>query len=166
MRFAHHIHDEDSLDSWRCGRDHRPMKTPEQLTIGANVVRILVPSDDTDGRLAVIEYDVPAGFPGPPLHIHPAFDEHFYVIGGQLEFRVDDETVLAGPGASLYACGDQPHTFSNPTGEVARMLVTVTPGGFEQFFRDLAAAANGGFPDPQVAARINSEHSVELLMSA
>jgi quercetin dioxygenase-like cupin family protein len=142
------------------------MKTPEQLTIGANVVRILVSSDDTDGRLAAIEYDVPAGYPGPPLHIHPAFDEHFYVIGGELEFRLDDETVRAGPGDSLYAHGDQPHTFSNPSGEVARMLLTISPGGFERFFRDLAAAANGGFPDPQVAARINSEHGVEIVVSA
>jgi quercetin dioxygenase-like cupin family protein len=142
------------------------MNAPEQLTIGANVVRILVSSEDSGGALAAIEYDVPAGFPGPPLHIHPAFDEHFYVVGGELEFRLDGEVVRAGPGGSVYARGDQPHTFSNPTEEPARMLVTLTPGGFEQFFRDMAAAAMEGFPARQVAARINADHGVEIVLPA
>ena len=142
------------------------MNAPEQLTIGANVVRILVSSEDSDGRLAALEYDVPAGFPGPPLHIHPAFDEHFYVVRGELELRLEDELVRAGPGDSLYARGEQPHTFSNPSGDVTRVLITVTPGGFEQFFRDLAAGAEDGFPAPKVAARINAEHGVELVLPA
>jgi quercetin dioxygenase-like cupin family protein len=140
------------------------MTTPEQLTIGANVIRVLVSSEDTEGRVAALEYDVPAGFPGPPLHTHPAFDEHFYVVGGELELRLGDETRRAGPGDSLYVRGDRPHTFSNPTGEVARMLLTLTPGGFENFFRDLAAAAaGGGVPAPEVAARLNAKHGVVAL---
>jgi quercetin dioxygenase-like cupin family protein len=138
------------------------MNAPEQLTIGPNVVRILASSEDTGGRLAVIEYDVPAGFPGPPLHVHPGFDEHFYVVDGELELRLEDDVVRATPGDSLYVRGDRPHTFSNPTGEVARMLLTMTPGGFERFFRDLAAAANGGFPAPEVAAELNAKHGVAL----
>jgi quercetin dioxygenase-like cupin family protein len=137
------------------------MKTPEQLTIGANVVRILVSSDDTGGALAAIEYDVPAGFPGPPLHVHPSFDEHFYVVSGELDFRLEDDVIRAGAGGSLFVTGDRPHTFSNPTDDVARMLVTLTPGGFEQFFRDMAAAAKKGLPAPQVTAHINAEHGVE-----
>jgi quercetin dioxygenase-like cupin family protein len=136
------------------------MNAPEQLTIGANVARILVSSDDSGGRLAAIEYDMPAGFPGPPRHIHPAFDEHFYVVAGELELRLEDDAVRARPGESLFVRGDSPHTFSNPTGETARMLVTLTPGGFEQFFRDMAAAADGGFPAPEVAAELQARHGV------
>ena len=142
------------------------MNTPEQLLIGANVVRVLVSSDDTDGRLAVLEYDVPAGFPGPPLHVHPDFDEHFYVVSGQLDFRLGGETVHGRAGSSLYVRGDQPHTFSNPVGEPARMLLTLSPGGFEQFFSFMAAAAAGGFPAPEVAAALNAGHGVRLADAA
>jgi quercetin dioxygenase-like cupin family protein len=136
------------------------MTATEQLTIGANVVRVLASSEDTGGRLAVLEYDVPAGFPGPPLHVHPAFDEHFYVVHGELELRLDDDVVRAEAGDSLYVPGDRRHTFSNPTDDVARLLLTLTPGGFEGFFRELAAAAEGGLPAPDVAARLNAKHGV------
>jgi quercetin dioxygenase-like cupin family protein len=138
------------------------MKTPEQLKIGANVVRILVSSEDTGGALAAIEYDVPAGFPGPPLHVHRGFDEHFYVVSGELDFRLEDDVIRAGAGGSLFVTGDRPHTFSNPTDHVARMLVTLAPGGFEQFFRDMAAAAENGFPPPGRAAELNAKHGVFL----
>jgi mannose-6-phosphate isomerase-like protein (cupin superfamily) len=142
------------------------MNTPEQLVIGANVVRILVSSEDSEGRLAVLEYDVPAGFPGPPLHVHPDFDEHFYVVSGRLDFRLGGETVQGEAGGSLYVRGDQPHTFSNPSGDPARMLLTLSPGGFERFFREMAAAAANGFPAPEVAAELNAKHGVRLADAA
>ncbi len=138
------------------------MNAPEQLTIGANVIRILVSSEDSDGRVAVIEYHVPAGFPGPPVHIHPSFDEHFYVVEGELELRLEDDVIRAEAGGSLYVRGDRPHTFSNPTGEVARMLLTATPGGFERFFRDMAAVGGGGPLTLELAAELNAKHGVTL----
>jgi len=40
------------------------------------------------------------------------------------------------------------------------MLITAAPGGFERFFRDMAAAAAGGSPAPEVAAELNAKHGV------
>lgn len=67
-------------------------------------------------------------------------------MSGELDFRLEDDVVRAGPSGWLFVSGGRPHTFSNPTGAVARMLVTLTPGGFERFFRDMAAAAQQRFP--------------------
>jgi hypothetical protein len=41
-------------------------------------ITIRLRGEDTQGRLAVIETVVGPDFGGPPLHIHPCFDETFY----------------------------------------------------------------------------------------
>ena len=38
-----------------------------------------------------------------------------------------------------YVSGSVPHTFRNPHGEPARFLSICSPGGFERFFRAVAA---------------------------
>jgi quercetin dioxygenase-like cupin family protein len=135
----------------------------ERITLGEAVVTITLASEQTGGELAVLEYDVPAGFPGPPLHVHPGFDEFFYVLEGEMQFRLREETIAGIPGTSVYAPGDWPHTFSNPSRETARLLIVLSPGGFEQFFRDIAAAAGGRMPPPEVAERLNAEHGVHVV---
>jgi mannose-6-phosphate isomerase-like protein (cupin superfamily) len=126
-------------------------------------VRLRATSADSDGRLAVFEYDVAAGFPGPPLHVH-AFDEFFYVLEGELTFRLGDSEVTLEAGGYVYAPGEQPHTFSNPSAQPARMLVFATPGGFEQFFRALAVAtADGQMPEPATMAQLNADHGVRFV---
>ncbi len=41
-------------------------------------------------RVSVLEYAAPAGTSGPPLHVHPAFDEVFHVLDGTLTMRLGD----------------------------------------------------------------------------
>ena len=44
------------------------------------------------------------------------------------------------------------------------MLVVTSPGGFEAFFRAVAAmTAEGGMPDPATMARLNAEHGVTVV---
>ncbi|HEV8650922.1 MAG TPA: hypothetical protein VG276_16375 [Actinomycetes bacterium] len=45
-------------------------------------ITIHLASDESNGQLAVIEEEVAADFPGSPLHVHPGFDEAFYVLDG------------------------------------------------------------------------------------
>lgn len=87
----------------------------------------------------VCEYTAPPHFPGPPLHVHPGFDETFLVIDGQLEMRIQDEAAELASGASAFVPGNIPHTFSNPGSEPARFLLVCSPGGWEHFFRAVAA---------------------------
>jgi quercetin dioxygenase-like cupin family protein len=135
----------------------------ERLTLGATVVTIKLACEHTGGALSLLDYEVPASSPGPPLHVHPGFDEAFYVTEGELRFRLGEETVDAAPGTWLYTPGDTPHTFMNPSERSARMIIALTPGGFERFFRDAAAAADGAMPDPETMARLNTEHGVRVV---
>jgi mannose-6-phosphate isomerase-like protein (cupin superfamily) len=92
----------------------------------------------TAGQL-LCEYSAPEHFPGPPLHMHPGFDETFMVLDGRLEVQVRDQRVALKPGAVAFVSGNVPHTFRNPDGDRARFLLICTPGGFEHYFRALAA---------------------------
>ena len=104
--------------------------------------------EDTGGGLGMIEQVVPGGYPGPALHVHPEFDETFYVVDGTLAFRVGDHAYEAGPGTIAFVPRGTPHTFANPGEEPARSFVLVTPGGFERYFEALIDLIDetGGIP--------------------
>lgn len=132
---------------------------PSDSLLGGSI-HIRVRSEDTDGRFALVEQVVPAGFPGPALHIHPDFAETFYVIDGEIAVRVGDEAHEAGPGTVAMVPPGTPHTFANPSDRPARMLVFVTPGGFERYFEALIEAVRetGAFPPPEQLAALGIAH--------
>lgn len=105
---------------------------------------VLLRSEQSDGQVAVIE-TAPAPGVGPPLHHHD-FDETFYVMEGELTFRLRDEILTAGPGELVFAPRGVPHTFANLSGTPARQLIVCTPAGFERYFARMAAERRGTDP--------------------
>ena len=87
----------------------------------------------------VCDYTAPAGFPGPPLHVHPGLDETFLVLDGTLTVRVGDAIHELGPGETAVVPGAVAHTFANGGDDPVRFLVVSSPGGFEDYFRAVAA---------------------------
>src|SRR4051794_24561801 len=88
----------------------------EALTTPAGTVVVKVDSDQTAGTMALLEYAIAAGAGGPPVHVHPSFDELFFVLQGEIEFRAGEESVRAPAGTTFYTPGTEPHTFSNLDG--------------------------------------------------
>ena len=70
-----------------------------------------------------------------------------------------DERRELEPGMAAYVGGSVPHTFANPTAERVRFLSICSPGGFEHFFR--AVAAGDGAAIAEVSARFGYK-AVEL----
>jgi len=93
-----------------------------------------------------MENRVAGDFAGPPLHVHPDFDETFYVLEGELTFQLGDRRLKASAGALVFAPGETPHTYANLIGEEARRLLLCTPAGFERYFARLAAERQGVDP--------------------
>lgn len=90
---------------------------------------------ETDGRLAVLEEELPEG-PGPPLHSHPQ-DETYVLLDGEATFWVDaDPTAAAGlrrgAGAVVFVPGGAPHTYRVESPHL-RLLVLSTPAGLEDY---------------------------------
>jgi len=125
---------------------------------GAIAIRLR--SEDTGGRFGLIEQVVPAGYPGPAMHVHPTFEETFAVLEGSLSMRVGDEAFEAGAGAVALIPRGTRHTFANTSAEPARTLVLVTPAGFERYFEELAGAvlAAGGLPPGEQLAALGIAH--------
>jgi mannose-6-phosphate isomerase-like protein (cupin superfamily) len=117
---------------------HRRDAETDAILGGSIAVRLR--AADTDGRMGLIEQVIPGGFPGPALHVHPEFEETFYILDGSLVFRVGEHAHEADAGTVAHIPRGVPHTFANTADEPARALVIVTPAGFEQYFEALAAA--------------------------
>jgi len=99
-----------------------------------NLFTVLAGSGDTGGRFALIEVLAPKGTE-PPRHVHHREDEAFYVLEGEITFYVGDEVYVATPGTFVFAPRGIPHSWVVET-DVVRKLVTLTPGGAEEHFRD------------------------------
>lgn len=106
----------------------------ELIEVAGNRITIKVASPSQ----LVCDYSAAPSFAGPPLHVHPGFDESYLVLEGRLEVVMEEQVNELAPGALAYVSGSVPHTFRNPTAERVRFLSVCSPGGFEEFFRALA----------------------------
>lgn len=138
----------------------RPGDHTESLALGHH--RILVTAAETGGSLGIWEEIVEPGW-GPPLHIHYAEDEMFYVLEGRVRIWCGEESFEVTPGATAVLPRGVPHRFENVGGSTARMLIAVTPGGFERFFLDAAA-----LPDQSAATigKLAAEYRLDFLPPA
>lgn len=107
--------------------------------------KVLLRSEETGGAVSVIEAVLPAGIKGPPLHTHD-FDEAFYVLDGEITFRVEDELITAREGDLSFAPRGVPHTLANRSDAAARYVLTCTPAGLERQFERMAAEEAGVEP--------------------
>jgi quercetin dioxygenase-like cupin family protein len=112
---------------------------------------VLLRSEQSGGHVSVIELVLPAGAAGPYLHMHD-FDEAFYVLEGELTFRVEDELLTATAGDVAFAPRNVAHTLANRSDGPARYLLVCTPAGFERHFARIAAR-DAGVEPPDWALR-------------
>jgi quercetin dioxygenase-like cupin family protein len=121
-------------DSWWVATSHQLMK----LT-----------GEQTGGGLALWIETVPPGG-GPPPHRHTREDECFIVLEGEVTFSTEGVEKKTGAGAVVYLPRGQVHTFRNSGEKPARMMVSVTPAGFENFFKEVAVRSPSQVMRPPV----------------
>lgn len=118
---------------------------PDLIYIPADAAKETIPAErgrawkvigeDTAGAYALVEGTLQAGA-GPEPHRHSREDEGFYVVDGQVEFKVGKRTIVASAGSFLFASRGLPHTFKNAGTTPARYLMIVSPAGLEKFFQE------------------------------
>jgi len=107
-----------------------------------HLTTVKVTGEMTGGYFALEEKLIaPLPLKGSPLHIHEREDETFYVIEGKLVFEVEGQQIEVNAGDCLWAPRGQRHMYWNPGPEPARILVFVTPAGFERFFDEMGRPA-------------------------
>ena len=101
------------------------------MAFGEHVIRMM--SANTGGAFGMFEAVVPpAG--GPPLHVHEREDEFFRVLSGRFGFWCAGDYVELAEGGCIALPRGVPHRFQNVGKTEGRIMVVVTPGGFENFF--------------------------------
>jgi mannose-6-phosphate isomerase-like protein (cupin superfamily) len=128
-------------------------------------VTFLETAAETNGERVVIDVTVdPDGFVAA-AHVHPYQSERFEIVEGTLEFKLGNETVMAGPGDVVMVEPGTLHRFRNAGESAVRFLTEVRPAlGFEQFIETMyGLAADGktnpkGMPNPLRLAVIMRKH--------
>jgi mannose-6-phosphate isomerase-like protein (cupin superfamily) len=131
--------------------------TEELLRFGD--VTILVRA--STGALSVFE-EVPP-MVDTPRHVHSNEDELFYVLEGEHVIEVGDEERRVGAGEAVFAPRGVPHAQRRVVAGEGRLLIVTVPGGFDGFFRELAAADAAGTLGPDAYAEASRRYGISWL---
>ena len=138
--------------------------SPGRIAHVGAAVHVLVRAGDTGGAWSLVDYELPPRFAGPPPHAHAGFTEAFHCTAGTLALTLDGRATTLRAGKIAVVPPGAVHAFANPDDAPARMLVWMTPGGFEGYFDDLAAlaAASAAWPpaDPHALATLAARYDL------
>jgi oxalate decarboxylase/phosphoglucose isomerase-like protein (cupin superfamily) len=97
------------------------------------------------------------------MHIHEAEDELTYVLEGELEFALEGRSERASAGSFFLVPKGTPHTLSNPGPGAARILVLLTPPGFEGYWEEASRLleASVGEPDPERMRALQEKYNMD-----
>lgn len=113
--------------------------------IGDHPIIVKVRADDTENKYEIIEYAVRPGF-NASFHVHQRAEEVFYLLEGELEFKLNEQTVRARAGDLVRVPIEVSHGFSNPTNVMAKVLEVRTGGGYGKMLEELSQAFPTGTP--------------------
>lgn len=125
----------------------------QSLSVVGDTYRILISGEQTAGNYAVIDMLVPPGG-GPGPHAHKDIQEMFYVVDGEIEFKMEGGKYIAKKGSFVnIPLGGKVHCFKNKTGNIAHLLCTVVPAGLDVFFQEIGKPVKTGtfLPPPMLS---------------
>ena len=135
----------------------------QSLSVVGDTYRILISGEQTNGAYAVIDMLVPPGG-GPGPHAHKDIQEMFYVVEGEIDFKMEGGSYTAGKGSFVDIPLDGAvHSFKNTTDKVAHLLCTVVPAGLEKFFQEIGKRVEANkflSPMPPTAEELNKLKSI------
>jgi mannose-6-phosphate isomerase-like protein (cupin superfamily) len=112
----------------------------ESVDFGGLGVHWKIDGPSSGGRFAIVHHPIAPKALAAPLHYHHREDEYSYVIRGSLGAMLGDRVVMAGPGSWVFKPRHQWHTFWNDGDTPCEIIEVISPAGFEDYFRELAAA--------------------------
>jgi quercetin dioxygenase-like cupin family protein len=94
-------------------------------------------------ELALVEFTLEPGFEGPSPHAHKRHVDSFFVLEGEVRFRIGEETLVLGPGGCVAAPPGVVHSFGHPGEQGARLINVHAPScGFHEYLHVMDEATN------------------------
>ncbi|MEM7535541.1 MAG: cupin domain-containing protein [Chloroflexota bacterium] len=119
-------------------------------------------SIDTDGAFAVIEIVTEPG-ESVATHVHQNEDELVYLIEGEIEVTLGDQQMKAGAGVLALLPRGIPHGFTNIGSDPSRLLVTILPGNFDNYFVEMGKLYQAGEPTEAQFNALAKQYAIESL---
>ncbi|MGZ3422629.1 MAG: cupin domain-containing protein [Polyangiales bacterium] len=133
----------------------------EQIRLGQLLVTFFASAAETDGHADVFEVLVPPGARVPVAHHHVEVDEVVYALEGVTTYTLGGVKHELRAGDRLFAPKGVEHHFANLHAEPARFLSVLTPATIgPKFFREVAALAASGPPDPARVGEVMRRHGL------
>ena len=123
----------------------------DPVTWNGSEFHILLSGDESGGSFGIFTETVP-GPAGPPMHVHEDADEAIILLKGEARVVSDGNERLINAGEAAFAPRGAEHTFHILSEDGGKLLIMLTPAGFEGFFEAVAAE---GLEIPQDMDRIN-----------
>ena len=99
----------------------------QRTALGRHLRDLQVILASVPARAAVIvACTVPAATSGPPLHVHAASDEVFFIVSGELLVHADGHVATIREGGLVHVSCGMPHTFATTPDTPARFLLLYT----------------------------------------
>lgn len=130
----------------------------DSFDFGGLGVEWKIDGSDTGERFAVVHHPIAPRALAAPLHYHNNEDEYSYVIEGTLGALLGEEVVTAGPGSWVYKPRHQWHAFWNAGETPCHIIEVISPAGFQNYFREVAAH----WGDLDKFAEINAKYELEM----
>jgi mannose-6-phosphate isomerase-like protein (cupin superfamily) len=130
----------------------------ELLEFGEVRILLRASAESTGGAFSLFEELPP--LLDTPMHVHARDDELFYSLAGEHVIQVGEREYELGPGAMVFAPHGVPHSQRRVVPGEGRLLIMTTPGGFEGFFRELAAADAAGTLGPDAYAQASERYGI------
>ena len=94
--------------------------------------------EDTQGRYSLIDMVLSPNFDSSPGHSHREHSETFYIVSGQMEWTVEGESHILGPGDTVFIPPYAHHIARAVGGESPRALLIWEPAGWEVGMKESA----------------------------
>ncbi len=109
----------------------------------------------SNSRVTVVEDTLKPGF-HLARHHHKEMIEIFYILEGEVEFKFDDETIIATPGMTINI---PPNTWHDVQSVKGGKLITIfSPGGFDQYLEALASLSEAQFADEAMMTALAEQY--------
>jgi quercetin dioxygenase-like cupin family protein len=134
----------------------------KEVVLSGHPMAFLVTGEDTK-HTSMFDWTMPPRF-STGLHVHRTQEETFYVLDSECDWQVGDRRVRATPGTFVFIPPGVPHNIANATDKPARVLMTVSPPGHENYFEELAkAVSRDSAPDPKAIAELRRRYDTDQL---
>lgn len=131
------------------------------IDLGNFAMSVKTAAEDTNQAFTLLEADEPPGF-GPPMHIHRAAAEAFYVLAGEYNIFVRDEEYTCPAGSFIYIPAGVPHGF-RVGAQPSRKLNLYAPAAMVGYFDELSAALAKGDADPETLTAIGERYGMDVV---